>query len=136
MRSMAWVIQGFSIHSNTKPPGIIRFDGGDRKPGLTDPSQFEHTFSLFRSVLQALKRLAGMRSLALSAPASSTLLSLDALREKLQHEKLTVVRRGNRLSIPAGASGLRPNGSSDLLEWGNDSHGPYEAMEPATAPPL
>ena len=116
MRSMAVGDQAFFYHSNTKPPGIIGLMEVI-ETGITDPSQFEHTSPYFdpSSSSEAPRwdcvRLRYLRRF-------KYLLSLDAMRENFSTEELTVVRRGNRLSIlpvPA-ATAQRLFG---LLESGN-----------------
>lgn len=97
MRSMAVGDQAFFYHSNTKPPGIIGLMEVI-ETGITDPSQFERTSPYFdpSSSPEAPRwdcvRLRYLRRF-------KCLLSLDALRENFSTEELTVVRRGNRLSI-------------------------------------
>jgi predicted RNA-binding protein with PUA-like domain len=97
MRTMAIGDQVFFYHSNTKPPGIVGLMEVI-ETGIVDPSQFDPENKYFdpaskpESPRWDCARLRYGRSFA-------TLLSLDQLREKFSVEELSVVRRGNRLSI-------------------------------------
>ena len=97
MRTMAIVDQVFFYHSNTKPPGIVGLMEVI-ETGIVDPSQFDPENKYFdpaskpESPRWDCARLRYGRSFA-------TMLSLDQLREQFSVEELTVVRRGNRLSI-------------------------------------
>ncbi len=97
MRTMAMGDQVFFYHSNTKPPGIVGLMEVI-ETGIVDPSQFDPENKYFdpaskpESPRWDCARLRYGRSFA-------TMLSLDQLREQFSVEELTVVRRGNRLSI-------------------------------------
>ena len=97
MRTMAIGDQVFFYHSNTKPPGIVGLMEVI-ETGIVDPSQFDPENKYFdpaskpESPRWDCARLRYGRSFA-------TMLSLDQLREQFSVEELTVVRRGNRLSI-------------------------------------
>ena len=97
MRSMAVGDLAFFYHSNATPPGIVGLMEVI-ETGLTDPSQFEPTSPYFDPASKPdaprwdCVRLRHRRTFR-------RLLSLDALREEFSPEQLSVVRRGNRLSI-------------------------------------
>jgi predicted RNA-binding protein with PUA-like domain len=97
MRSMQVGDLAFFYHSNAKPPGIVGLMEVI-ETGLTDPSQFDPNSKYFDPTSRPeaprwdCVRLAHRRSFDL-------LLSLDELRQQFTPEQLTVVRRGNRLSI-------------------------------------
>lgn len=97
MRAMAVGDQAFFYHSNTQPPGIVGLMEVIETQ-LVDPSQFDRGSKYFdpASKPEAPRwdcvRLRYERSFG-------RLLSLDELRENFNVEELTVVRRGNRLSI-------------------------------------
>lgn len=97
MRSMTIGDLAFFYHSNTSPPGIVGLMEVI-ETGLTDPSQFDPTSKYFDPASKPdaprwdCVRLRHRRTFR-------RLLSLDALREEFSPEQLSVVRRGNRLSI-------------------------------------
>jgi len=97
MRSMAVGDLAFFYHSNATPPGIVGLMEVI-ETGLTDPSQFDPTSKYFDPASKPdaprwdCVRLRHRRTFR-------RLLSLDALREEFSPEQLSVVRRGNRLSI-------------------------------------
>jgi predicted RNA-binding protein with PUA-like domain len=97
MRSMAVGDLAFFYHSNASPPGIVGLMEVI-ETGLTDPSQFDPTSKYFDPASKPdaprwdCVRLRHRRTFR-------RLLSLDALREEFSPEQLSVVRRGNRLSI-------------------------------------
>ena len=97
MRSMALGDRAFFYHSNATPPGIVGLMEVV-ETGLTDPSQFDSGSKYFdpKSTAAAPRwdcvRLRYVRTFG-------RLLSLEELREQFDAESLSVVRRGNRLSI-------------------------------------
>ncbi len=97
MRAMAVGDQAFFYHSNTQPPGIVGLMEVIETQ-LVDPSQFDRGSKYFDPASKPetprwdCVRLRYKRSFG-------RLLSLDELREQFSVEELTVVRRGNRLSI-------------------------------------
>jgi predicted RNA-binding protein with PUA-like domain len=97
MRSMALGDLAFFYHSNTSPPGIVGLMEVI-ETGLIDPSQFDPATKYFDPASKPdaprwdCVRLRHRRTFR-------RLLSLDALREEFSPEQLSVVRRGNRLSI-------------------------------------
>jgi predicted RNA-binding protein with PUA-like domain len=97
MRNMTPGDRAFFYHSNSKPPGIVGLMEVI-ETGLVDPSQFDPASKYFdSSSSQASPRwdCARLRYLA----TFDRLLSLEMLREQFTVEALTVVKRGNRLSI-------------------------------------
>ncbi|MFM1900258.1 MAG: EVE domain-containing protein [Synechococcaceae bacterium WB9_4xC_028] len=97
MRSMNIGDQAFFYHSNCKPPGIVGLMEVV-ETGLTDPTQFDPSSKYYDPASkQEAPRWDCVRLRYLGVFAE--LLSLDALRETYNEEQLTVVRRGNRLSI-------------------------------------
>jgi predicted RNA-binding protein with PUA-like domain len=97
MRSMNIGDQAFFYHSNCKPPGIVGLMEVV-ETGLTDPTQFDPSSKYYDPASkQEAPRWDCVRLRHLGVFAE--LLSLDALRETYNEEQLTVVRRGNRLSI-------------------------------------
>ena len=97
MRSMKVGDQAFFYHSNTKPPGIVGLmEVVDT--GLVDPSQFDPGSKYFDpGSTKGAPRWDCVR--LRYGRHFDRLLSLDELRESFSVEELTVVRRGNRLSI-------------------------------------
>jgi predicted RNA-binding protein with PUA-like domain len=97
MRTMAVGDRAFFYHSNATPPGIVGLMEVV-ETGLTDPSQFDPGSKYFdpKSSAEAPRwdcvRLKYLRTFG-------RLLSLEELREQFDAESLSVVRRGNRLSI-------------------------------------
>jgi len=97
MRSMALGDRACFYHSNATPPGIVGLMEVV-ETGLTDPSQFDSGSKYFdpKSTAAAPRwdcvRLRYVRTFG-------RLLSLEELREQFDAESLSVVRRGNRLSI-------------------------------------
>ena len=97
MRSMVLGDRAFFYHSNATPPGIVGLMEVV-ETGLTDPSQFDSGSKYFdpKSTAAAPRwdcvRLRYVRTFG-------RLLSLEELREQFDAESLSVVRRGNRLSI-------------------------------------
>ena len=97
MRSMALGDRAFFYHSNATPPGIVGLMEVV-ETGLTDPSQVDSGSKYFdpKSTAAAPRwdcvRLRYVRTFG-------RLLSLEELREQFDAESLSVVRRGNRLSI-------------------------------------
>ncbi|TCD55701.1 EVE domain-containing protein [Synechococcus sp. BS55D] len=97
MRSMNIGDQAFFYHSNCKPPGIVGLMEVV-ETGLTDPTQFDPSSKYYDPASkQEAPRWDCVRLRYVGVFAE--LLSLDALRETYNEEQLTVVRRGNRLSI-------------------------------------
>ncbi|QNG28181.1 EVE domain-containing protein [Synechococcus sp. HK01-R] len=97
MRSMNIGDQAFFYHSNCKPPGIVGLMEVV-ETGLTDPTQFDPSSKYYDPASkQESPRWDCVRLRYVGVFAE--LLSLDALRETYNEEQLTVVRRGNRLSI-------------------------------------
>lgn len=97
MRAMAVGDRAFFYHSNTQPPGIVGLMEVIETQ-LVDPSQFDAGSKYFDPASKPetprwdCVRLRYLRRF-------NRLLSLDELRESFSVEELTVVRRGNRLSI-------------------------------------
>jgi predicted RNA-binding protein with PUA-like domain len=97
MRNMTPGDRAFFYHSNSKPPGIVGLMEVI-ETGLIDPSQFDPASKYFdSSSSQASPRWDCARLRYLTT--FDHMLSLDALREHFTAEALTVVKRGNRLSI-------------------------------------
>lgn len=97
MRSMNIGDQAFFYHSNCKPPGIVGLMEVV-ETGLTDPTQFDPSSKYYDPASkQEAPRWDCVRLRYVGVFAE--LLSLEALRETYNEEQLTVVRRGNRLSI-------------------------------------
>jgi len=97
MREMQIGDRAFFYHSNAKPPGIVGLMEVV-ETGITDPSQFEPSSKYFdpASKPEAPRwDCARLKYLGVFAQQ----LSLDKLRELFTEETLSVVRRGNRLSI-------------------------------------
>ena len=91
MRTMAIGDQVFFYHSNTKPPGIVGLMEVI-ETGIVDPSQFDPENKYFDPASKPESPRWDCARLRYG-------LSLDQLREQFSVEELTVVRRGNRLSI-------------------------------------
>jgi predicted RNA-binding protein with PUA-like domain len=97
MRAMQPGDRAFFYHSNAKPPGIVGLMEVI-ETGLTDPSQFDPASKYFDPASRTDAPrwdCARLRYLGRFA----ALLSLDQLRDQFNEDELTVVRRGNRLSI-------------------------------------
>lgn len=97
MRAMQVGDRAFFYHSNTIPPGIVGLMEVMEK-GLVDPSQFDPESKYYdpKSHRDTPRwdcvRLRYLRTFP-------ELLSLEVLRASFGEEELSVVRRGNRLSI-------------------------------------
>jgi predicted RNA-binding protein with PUA-like domain len=97
MRTMRLGDRAFFYHSNSKPPGIVGMMEVI-ETNIIDPTQFDPDSRYYdsRSSRQSPRwdcvRLRHLRTF-------SSMLSLDALKEKFSPEQLGVVKRGNRLSI-------------------------------------
>jgi predicted RNA-binding protein with PUA-like domain len=97
MRTMQAGDRAFFYHSNAKPPGIVGLMEVI-ETGLTDPSQFDPGSKYFdpASSPDAPRwDCAKLRYVGRFAE----LLSLEQLRNQYSEDELSVVRRGNRLSI-------------------------------------
>ena len=97
MRKMQIGDQAFFYHSNCKPPGISGLMKVI-KVGITDPTQFDKHSNYFdpKSVLSKPKwDCVEMEYIG----KYKSFLSLDTLKERYSGEELTVLKRGNRLSI-------------------------------------
>lgn len=97
MRTMQAGDRAFFYHSNAKPPGIVGLMEVI-ETGLTDPSQFDPGSKYFdpASSRDAPRwDCARLRYVGRFAE----LLSLEQLRNQYSEDELSVVRRGNRLSI-------------------------------------
>lgn len=97
MRAMQVGDRAFFYHSNVTPPGIVGLMEVS-ETALLDPSQFDQHSNYYdpRSRPEAPRwdcvRLRYLRTF--NSP-----LTLDQLRQSFTEQELTVVRRGNRLSI-------------------------------------
>ena len=110
MRTMAIGDRVFFYHSNCKPPGIVGLMEVCEL-GIVDPTQFDSNSKYHDSASkQDSPRWDCVRLRYLGE--FKTMLSLDALKETYNPEELTVVRRGNRLSILPVSSAI----ATDLLK--------------------
>ncbi len=110
MRTMAIGDRVFFYHSNCKPPGIVGLMEVCEL-GLVDPTQFDSSSKYHDAASkQDSPRWDCVRLRYLGE--FKTMLSLDALKETYSPEELTVVRRGNRLSILPVSSAI----ATDLLK--------------------
>ena len=110
MRSMAVGDKAFFYHSNCKPPGIVGLMEVIEL-GVIDPTQFDPTSKYHDPASKPDSPRWDCVRLRYCGEFA-TMLSLDALKETYTAEQLTVVRRGNRLSILPVDAGI----ASDLLE--------------------
>ena len=97
MRTMAIGDLAFFYHSNCKPPGIIGLMEV-METGLVDPTQFDPQAKYYDPKSSPDKPrwdCARLRFLG----QFEELLSLERLRELYSEEQLSVIKRGNRLSI-------------------------------------
>jgi predicted RNA-binding protein with PUA-like domain len=100
----------FFYHSNCKPPGIVGLMEVCEL-GVIDPTQFDSSSKYHDAASkQDSPRWDCVRLRYLGE--FKTMLSLDALKETYSPEELTVVRRGNRLSILPVSSAI----ATDLLK--------------------
>ena len=110
MRTMAIGDRVFFYHSNCKPPGIVGLMEVCEL-GVVDPTQFDSSSKYHDAASkQDSPRWDCVRLRYLGE--FKTMLSLDALKETSNPEELTVVRRGNRLSILPVSSAI----ATDLLK--------------------
>ncbi|OUW48669.1 MAG: EVE domain-containing protein [Synechococcus sp. TMED187] len=110
MRTMAIGDRVFFYHSNCKPPGIVGLMEVCEL-GVVDPTQFDSSSKYHDAASkQDSPRWDCVRLRYLGE--FKTMLSLDALKETYNPEELTVVRRGNRLSILPVSSAI----ATDLLK--------------------
>lgn len=110
MRTMAIGDRVFFYHSNCKPPGIVGLMEVCEL-GVVDPTQFDSSSKYHDAASkQDSPRWDCVRLRYLGE--FKTMLSLDALKETYSPEELTVVRRGNRLSILPVSSAI----ATDLLK--------------------
>ena len=110
MRTMAIGDRVFFYHSNCKPPGIVGLMEVCEL-GVVDPTQFDSSSKYHDAASkQDSPRWDCVRLRYLGE--FKTILSLDALKETYSPEELTVVRRGNRLSILPVSSAI----ATDLLK--------------------
>ena len=110
MRTMAIGDHAFFYHSNCKPPGIIGLMEV-METGLVDPTQFDPQAKYHDPKSSPDKPrwdCARLRFLG----QFKELLSLERLRELYSEEQLSVIKRGNRLSILP----VPDNTALDLLE--------------------
>ena len=110
MRTMAIGDRAFFYHSNCKPPGIIGLMEV-METELVDPTQFDPQAKYHdpkSSPDNPRWDCARLRFLG----QFETLLSLERLRELYSEEQLSVIKRGNRLSILP----VPDNTALDLLE--------------------
>ena len=110
MRTMAIGDLAFFYHSNCKPPGIIGLMEV-LETGLVDPTQFDPQAKYHDPKSSPDKPrwdCARLRFLG----QFEELLSLERLRELYSEEELSVIKRGNRLSILP----VPDNTALDLLE--------------------
>ena len=110
MRTMAIGDRAFFYHSNCKPPGIIGLMEV-METGLVDPTQFDPQAKYHdpkSSPDNPRWDCARLRFLG----QFEALLSLEQLRELYSEEQLSVIKRGNRLSILP----VPDNTALDLLE--------------------
>ena len=110
MRSMAVGDKAFFYHSNCKPPGIVGLMEVIEL-GVIDPTQFDPTSKYHDPASKPDSPRWDCVRLRYCGEFA-TMLSLDALKETYTPEQLTVVRRGNRLSILPVDAEI----ASDLLE--------------------
>ena len=97
MRTMAIGDRAFFYHSNCKPPGIVGLMEVCEL-GVVDPSQFDPSSKYHDSASKPESpRWDCVRLRYLGTFLK--MLTLDDLRQSYSPEELTVVRRGNRLSI-------------------------------------
>lgn len=88
---------GFFYHSNTKPPGIV---GLMRVAAshLIDPSQFDSGSPYYDP--KARRDSPRWQTVAVEfVEAFPRIIALDSLKRNFSPEELSVVRRGNRLSV-------------------------------------
>ena len=97
MRKMKVGDQAFFYHSNCKPPGIIGLMEVT-ETGLVDPTQFDINSKYHDPASKQEAPRWDCVKLSYRGQFSD-MLTLDDLRESYQADQLTVVRRGNRLSI-------------------------------------
>ena len=97
MRKMKVGDQAFFYHSNCKPPGIVGLMEVT-ETGLVDPTQFDASSNYHDPASKQEAPRWDCVKLAYRGQFSD-MLTLDDLRESYQADQLTVVRRGNRLSI-------------------------------------
>ena len=110
MRTMAIGDRVFFYHSNCKPPGIVGLMEVCELH-VVDPTQFDSSSKYHDAASkQDSPRWDCVRLRYLGE--FKTMLSLDALKETYSPEELTVVRRGNRLSILPVSSAI----ATDLLK--------------------
>ncbi|MGC6483223.1 MAG: EVE domain-containing protein [Synechococcus sp.] len=110
MRAMAIGDQAFFYHSNCKPPGIVGLMEVTER-GVVDPTQFDPASKYHDPGSKPeAPRWDCVRLRYLGE--FQTMLSLEALKEAYTPEQLTVVRRGNRLSILPVEATI----ASDLLQ--------------------
>nr|WP_115120456.1 EVE domain-containing protein [Synechococcus sp. UW105] len=110
MRTMAIGDRVFFYHSNCKPPGIVGLMEVCEL-NVVDPTQFDSSSKYHDAASkQDSPRWDCVRLRYLGE--FKTMLSLDALKETYNPEELTVVRRGNRLSILPVSSAI----ATDLLK--------------------
>tara|TARA_B100000214_G_C23699978_1_gene504814 strand:- start:59 stop:532 length:474 start_codon:yes stop_codon:yes gene_type:complete len=97
MRSMKIGDQAFFYHSNTKPPGIVGLmEIIDTH--LVDPFQFDQTSKYFdKKSTRDNPRWDCVKTKFISE--FKNILTLKELSETFTPEELTLVRKGNRLSI-------------------------------------
>ena len=110
MRTMAIGDLAFFYHSNCKPPGIIGLMEV-METGLVDPTQFDPQAKYHdpkSSPDNPRWDCARLRFLG----QFEELLSLERLRDLYSEEQLSVIKRGNRLSILP----VPDNTALDLLE--------------------
>jgi predicted RNA-binding protein with PUA-like domain len=89
--------QAFFYHSNCKPPGIVGLMEVT-ETGLVDPTQFDVNSKYHDPASKQDSPRWDCVKLAYRGQFSD-MLTLEDLRESYQADQLTVVRRGNRLSI-------------------------------------
>ena len=97
MRSMKIGDQAFFYHSNTKPPGIVGLME-IVKTNLIDPYQFDETSKYYdKKSTKDNPRWDCVRTKFIYE--FNNILTLQELSEVYSSEDLTLVRKGNRLSI-------------------------------------
>ena len=97
MRTMTIGDRAFFYHSNCKPPGIVGLME-ICELGIVDPSQFDPSSKYHDPASkQDAPRWDCVRLRYLGT--FSQMLTLDDLKQSYSPEELSVVRRGNRLSI-------------------------------------
>ena len=110
MRTMAIGDRAFFYHSNCKPPGIVGLMEVCEL-GVVDPSQFDPSSKYHDAASKPESpRWDCVRLRYLGT--FPKMLTLDDLRQSYSPEELTVVRRGNRLSILPVSKPI----AADLLE--------------------